>query len=403
MNTIKAKGILSVDTISKGNDTPWKRLNDYIIANIHEPTEFDFEKINVVHPYNSPEFSKLLANPLFYMTLHEQDKVADSIKLLCTFNGINPDKIKNITAVKPVEMTKEERNIDKISNELLGYIVKIGDTAVIEVYKRFDQIGQPSTIDYIVRAVEKHHDVTGCTEYIIKNKGNSIQDNIINYMTVVFGKVALKGIHIRLDSDNKDINDKIEISIGINTQQYTKEDRFSIMKEQLKVNKVGILTKYRESRSKDEFGRMGKGEKVSIRPAIFKGFKKSSSNEIYACFESYNSKYLYTREHWELEHDGEELQELVKDEVVIRLDELGIYNDFIGTKYHFSSAVQFEPGGETTMYQIETKEDGTSSIKGIVYTIPERIKAVFDDFGVEYDKEGLDNYIKATQDILRNY
>ena len=45
-----------------------------------------------------------------------------------------------------------------------------------------------------------------------------------------------------------------------------------------------------------------------------------------------------------------------------------------------------------------TNEAG--SVVGTVMTIPERAKAVFDDFGVEYDHESLDKYIEETRDIL---
>ena len=190
------------------------------------------------------------------------------------------------------------------------------------------------------------------------------------------------------------------MSIDIGKQTYTSKEKFDIMRSRLKVNHVGILTKYKDGRAKDEFGRSGKGEKISVRIALFKGFTRDTNDEILAHFQSYNNNYFYTHDHWYLEHDGEELNDLIYDDVYVKIDDLGIYNDFVGARYHFSSAVQYRPEGSVTMYHMESISDTKSSVVGERYTIPERIKAVFDDFGVDYDQESLDAYIESTRKIL---
>ena len=55
------------------------------------------------------------------------------------------------------------------------------------------------------------------------------------------------------------------------------------------------------------------------------------------------------------------------------------------------------------MYHMElNQETGEPKVVGKRYTIPERVKAVFDDFEVDYDREALERYIEETKRILNH-
>lgn len=399
MRSILAKAVLDLDTISKGNNTPWEDIEKYIKNNnITEPVEFDFKDINVIQPCSSNSFIKLLTNPMFYMVLHNSAKTVENISLMCVLNGID-NKVKNIETVYPKQMTAEERMTNMIVDEIMPYMsVRDDGVVVFDIYKRFDQIGQPSTVKYIEKAIERYVGENNAKDFLVYIKNSFVQPSVVGTISNMIDTFEKRGIQVEVKSDNTEIQNKIDMSIEIGKQSYTAAERLEIMKARLAINRVGILTKYKDGRAKDEFGRVGKGEKVSVRIAVFKGFVRNSAGEVLAKFDSYNSNYFYTRQHWYLEKDTEKLKNLVYDEVFVKIDELGIYNDFIGAKYHFSNAIQYNKSGTIIMYSIENNKVVSKS-----YTIPERIKAVFDDFGVEYEKDKLDTYIEITKRILAEY
>ena len=397
MQSVLARDILHLDTISKGNDKPWNRLMEYIDENPGvQPIEFDFKGISVVQPCSSTSFLKLLANQRFYMVLHNDAGNVNNIHIVCTLNNIPPDKIRNIEVAVPKQKTAEEKNIEAMVEQLMPYMEETDDGVVLNVHKRFDQIGQLATVKYIAGAIQHYIDVNGPNHFTVYTKMMSIQPSIIAAIADMVDTFKKSGIDVVVKSDDKEVQNKIDMAIDIGKRAYDSQERLDIMRSRLVKNRVGILIKYKEGRAKDEFGREGRGEKRSARIAQFKGFSHNRDGEVCAKFRTYNSNYFYTKEHWFLEHDREELKELVYDDIVVKVNDLGIYNDFLGAKYHFSTAIQYEPGGEITMYGL----NDIGSVTDTVMTIPDRIKAVFDDFGIEYDEESLEAYIEETRKIL---
>ena len=396
---ISARDILMVDTISKGNDKPWDKLIAYMEAECPkgEPVEFDFRGIEVIQPCNSNSFLKLLSNPDFCMTMYNNENTVNSIRLMCTLNNYDTSRIKNVNDIIPKTMSSEEKTIERMASQLMPYF-ETSDTGIqgtLNVHNRFDQIGQPNTVKYIEAAIKKYSEDTGVKDIKVYTKMMSIQPSVVETITDMIEQMHRDRIEVTFMSDDKDIQDKIDMRLDLGKANYSSSEKYNIMKSRLTMNRVGLLIKYKEGRGKDEFGRQGKGEKVMVRIALFKGFTKRD-NTILACFRSFNGNTFYTKSHWYLEHDCEELSSLNYDDILIPIDELGLYNDFLGSKYHFSNPIQYSKGGETIMYS--TNENG--SVVGTSMTIPERAKAVFDDFGIEYDHESLDKYIEETLNIV---
>lgn len=398
MEEILARSILNLDTISKSNDKPWERLIEYINnSSSTQPINFDFKGISVVQPCSSNSFFKLLANPRFYMTLHNSASTMNSIHIMCTLNNIPKEKVKNIDDVIPRQKTAEEKNIEMMVGQLLPYFeTNDNGDVTFNVFKRFDQIGQVNTVKYIEAAIRDYCSKNGCTALTVYTRRIDIQPSVVAMIASMVEALKKDGIEIAIVSDDKDIQNKISMSIDLGKRAYDSQERYDIIKSRLVKNRVGILIKYKEGKARDEFGREGRGEKQSVRIAQFKGICRNRDDELCAKFRTYNTHYFYTRTHWYLEHDGDQLRDLQYDDILIKMDDLGIYNDFLGSKYHFSSAVQYEPGGEVIMYGI----NDAGSVIDEKLTIPERIKVVFDDFGVEYDRDSLDAYIKETRKIL---
>ena len=183
------------------------------------------------------------------------------------------------------------------------------------------------------------------------------------------------------------------------TNKYTVEERRNAIMRNLKLNMPGMLIKYKKSKALDEFGREGKGEVVSSRIAIFRGLKQTSHGQTVAKIEVFNNNYFYTIEHWMVEHDYEEPTSLHNETLEIPLDELGICDLFLGSKYHFLLPIQ-QSESETQVVIKEVDDDGRN-VK-VRCTIPERMQIVFDSWNIKYDKQSLEESIEATKKFLEN-
>ena len=396
METINAHGILNVDTISRGNNKPWEKLLAYMAEhNINEPTNFDFNGIEIVQPYNSDSFLKLLGNPNFYMTIHNNPKVAASINVMMALVGGNSDRIRAVQAEIPKKETPEQRNLANMAKQLQEYFETNNGVGELHIYKRFDQIGVPKTVNYIREAMKLYHENTKVSHIVLYTSNISIQPCVTQEVANLVKDMAEVGITLEIVTDDPDLRVKLGIYHSIGANNYTLAQKFDIMKARLTKGRVGILTKYKEGRSTDEFGRMGRGEKAQVRVAIFQGFQKTDTT-VMAVFRSFNGNTFYPASHWQLEHDGEIMEDIKGDLVYIPISDLGIYNDFVGPRYHFSTPVQYSDEGSEYIYGA----DHEGKVHGRLMTIPERAKEVFEDHLIPYEHESLDAYIEETRRIL---
>lgn len=396
METIIARDILNIDTISRGNNKPWDKLIAYMEEhNIDTPTEFDFKGIMIVQPYSSNSFLKLLGNPNFYMTIYDNPKVAASINVLMTLAGGDPNRIKVVQPVIPKKESPEQIRIMNMAKQLQDYFETDGGMGKLHIYKRFDQIGVPKTVDFIREAMKMYHENTGINQITLYTSNISIQPHVLESIANLVKDMNEIGVKLTIETDNPDLRVKIGLYHSLSDNKYTLPQKFEIMKARLAKGRVGILTKYKEGRTTDEFGRMGRGEKVQVRVAIFQGFEKTDKN-VFAVFRSFNSNTFYPASHWQLEHDGEVMDDLKGDIVRVAIADLGIYNDFVGARYHFSTPVQYTTEGSEYIFGADM--DG--HVTGKLMTIPERAKAVLEDHLIPFEKESLDAYIEETKRVL---
>jgi hypothetical protein len=167
----------------------------------------------------------------------------------------------------------------------------------------------------------------------------------------------------------------------------------------VKQNTPGMLIKYKKSKALDEFGREGKGEVVSSRIAIFRTIYQDSSGHAIAKIETFNSNYFYTKEHWMVEHDGEVPSSLHSEVIEAEMTEIGLGDLFLGSKYHFILPIQ-QDESESQVVIESIDEDGRNIKKKC--TIPERMKLVFDSWGIEYNEESLNKSIEETKKSLED-
>ena len=233
-------------------------------------------------------------------------------------------------------------------------------------------------------------------KYVLYTKNIHIHDSVLEKLIVFTEELRLEGLEFEFLSDNKDMMDRYHASyVYVNSKYLTVEDKIKIISNIIPKHTVGMLARYKSSRALDKFGREGSGEIIICRAAIFLGFKKVG-DVVNAVFLEFNGNTFYTKDHWYLDNDGEVLKRLEKNIVSMDIEDLGIYNKFLGKKYHFMEPIQTDSEGYTTMYKL----DENGRVKHEKVSIPERIKLVLDDWGIKYNKELLDKCIEKTHSIL---
>lgn len=387
------------DTISRNNNRAWEgiidKLGDY--SEVKEDIMLDFKGINLIEPWLNDMFNKLISDERVNIKLYSSQQTIDTIDMACRLSNLKSGRFFNedIVIEQELVLTPEEKAILKSGEELQAYFEEIDGKHILQVYKRYTQLGSKKTVLYIEKAIEIYTEKNGTNSVWLNTDSMSVQQNVLEALARTIGKLFVKGIILKVMSTNEDVNNKISLYQHLDSNKnMTLNDKYIIAKSNLSVGVVGMLTKYKKSRAIDAFGRQGKGEAVSCRVAIYKGIKKSGDN-IWLAFTSYNGNTFYTRQHWFLEHNQEQLESLETQDILIPIQEIGLENYYLGSCYHFNMPIQYEEDGNTIMYDIE---DG--KVVHNTMTIPQRIKAVFDDWQVDYNESALINAMVETDKIL---
>lgn len=385
------------DTISKTNSKAWEILLNCLeeSENKDEDLLFDFKGIEIIEPWINDTFKKLISNERVHMKLYSSKKTVDTINMACRLSNLKADRFYNEEVITPPTMTPAEKRIINMANELQDYFISSEDTALFEIHRRFTQIGSIDTVTYIEKAVEIYAENTNIKKIILDIKNILLQSNLIELVANVIGRLYTKGIDFKVVSEDSDTMNKLGLYQHLaNNIFLSTADKYKIAKNNLEPGTVGMLTKYKRSKALDEFGRQGNGEPVSCRVALFNGFVKDKG-VLCLSFTSYNGNTFYTKDHWSLENDGEELEELLKEELLIPIPEVGVTDYYLGSRYHFMLPLQCSLEDSTVIYGIE---DGRVYHNKV--TIPVRIKTVLDDWGIEYQESSLIHAISETERIL---
>lgn len=397
MITKKLKELYCVDTISQ--DKGWKKVQE-AIADIDEEILIDFGNTNVVDPWQCSEFKQLLKNNLVHMQFVNSENIVNRIKMMCIIDGLDESHITNVEVEIPKEKSPEEKKIEHYGNELIHlFSVDSNGIATLELDKKYSQIQSTNTLSYIEYAIREIHDVQCVDKFILKIGKLVILPNVLQVIANMMVQFELEGFHLQVDSDDKEVITNMGLFIHIaTTNKYDTPQRMNAIVKNLKLNTPGMLIKYKKSKALDEFGREGKGEVISSRVAIFRGIKQSKDGVPLAQVETFNNDNFYTIEHWMVEHDYEEPTSLGNEILEIPLDNLGVCDLFLGSKYHFIMPIQREESESQVV--IKSVDENGKNIK-VKCTIPERMKLVFNSWGIQYDKQSLEDSIIKTQEELQ--
>lgn len=406
MKEILMRSLYPVDMVSKGNSKPWTIIMDYMEKNGKDTDVlFDFKGILLYPPTSDMEFRKMMLNEHIYLRIWNNVSLAEDIDRLCLLDGVKSGRVdsQQIKVKKP--KSDEEKRIECMAKELQKYFVKKSDTiSILEVYRRYDQLVMENTIKYIMEAIKLYTDNNQSVRSIVIDTGNIVVQTSIIEKLANMEKVLMmdfqRNISIEIESKNKEILRKLAIYNEIGNKNISPEEKLDYIRNMLVPGKVGLLMRYRDSKAVDEFGRKGRGEVVSNRIAIYRGLKRYGNNtNIVLSFTTFNKLTFCTKEHWYLENDNEILKRMDTDTVDVTLEQFGMYNKFLGSKYYFGAPIQPTDDNDenTTLYSIDTD---TGRLLSKDYTIPELIKAVFDDWDIEYNKEEIQYYIDESKRLI---
>lgn len=396
MRVIKVRDIYSVTQISKRNDRAWEKLID-TMEEIQEGQDvmLDFEGIELEEPWSNEVFNKLIRDERVHIKVYSSEAIKETVDLACRLGGLKPGRIENEDNI--IESTDDELSdgVKRMVQRFADAMITCDDRMLIDVTDIVDQISDENTIKSIELAIRECIEETGNKKYAVNTDSMFIQINIIEVLSRMIGRFRKEGIDVVVMSTDDDVVNKISIYQNLDRiKKLNTADRIRIFKETIELGTVGMISKFKETRRRDEFGRKGDGVPIVCRVCIFRGMEGEN-----VVLETFNGKYFFTRVHYSLDRDGEILQDLPREIYRIPIDDMGLCDKYIGSTYHFSKPIQYDERGSMETYEIT--EEG--SMRRVVLTLPQYIKLVLEDFEVEHDKVSLVNAINETDKYMRKY
>lgn len=386
--------IYPIDTISQ--DKSWQKIYE-CLKDTTEEIKIRFQDNTIVDPWRMEYFQKLVRLPNLHFAFINSEQLVNRLKIMFIMEDLDVSRIENIEVAVPHVKTPEELRLEKLGTNVFNNFKVDNGCASLDLENMYSQLGSPNTFDYVKFAVDKMIDEQGIKEFYLNIGGISAVNRVLELFAEMQIDYKRNGVNIDINiTDEENLKNFGLFSHQIRNARYTPELRAKYIIKFLKkhVNMPGMLIQYKKSRALDEFGRQGKGEKIMSRIAIIRGISGGTVR-----IETFNNNYFYTHQHWMVTHDNQVPTELKTDIKDVKIDELGFCNEFLGSRFHFMEAIQRDKA-ESTKVIYSITDDGTNLSK--LCTIPERMKIVFDDWGIQYDKDMLDRAIKLSNESVNS-
>ncbi len=393
MKVIKVSDIYNVTQISKTNNDAWEKLIE-VMKNETGDVQLDFLDIRLEEPWNNEAFKKLLGNERVHIKIYSSEKVKDTIEMACRLGNLKTGRVENEDEIIEDIVPNRNAEVEILTKRFRDSIDIVKGVGMLDLADLIGQISGFNTVKAIENAIEYFSDMTGTKEFAINTEYMFIQINIIELLAKMIGKFRSKGITVTILSKEKEVEGKIRIYQCISsTSKLTPADKVKMFNDIIDKGTVGMLSKFKDTKRLDEFGRKGEGKPIICRVAIFDHIDKNME----AHFTTFNGKYFYTKMHYALENDGEELKALRVEKIKVPIQQLGLCNRYFGSLYHFNFPVQQSLEDYITTYG----EDADGMLVEKKITLPQHIQSVLKDFGVKYNEPSLINAIIETDNYLK--
>lgn len=396
MKVVNVKQAYNLSYIGRNNDI-WRDMMKELDG--EEAVLFDFRNVSLQEPWKNEQFKIFITDNRVHMKVYTAEEIKNTLDALLLLSNSNPGRIENENIVVKSVLSTKDKTRKMIETRLKGAIILEDEGKIVRfpINKLFSQIGDYLTIEGIKCAIQSTVEENDKIETVIVDFGPmSIQTDVFEKISNMDEELGLNNIEIELESQNDQILGYIDILRCIKgAKDLTDTDKMERFSNMFKPGDVGMLTVFKETRKTDLVGRMGNGEALYCRPAIFDGFERSNGT-IYLLFRSFPKKFFYTRNHYYLDNDGERLSGLnpLKQKFVI--SEIGLQREYTGTKGHFNAPIQYDPKDNISTYR-----SGTTEVVRV--TLPGYIKMVLDDHKYNYNRSRLLNDIITTEKYLAQF
>ena len=376
---------------------------------------FDFRGVELVRPWKCERFKKFFANPAIYFRIYTSETVKNTIDTMCRIGGMPDGRVENVDIIStaPRQAKPHEIRIQRMAGLLYGatsVVPGFGGTenwGKMNVYEVMSTFGGHESGIAMGEAIKRHAAENGLTKYRV-NLGTVVVAPIsVEDISKEVFELAKQGIDVTVASMDNKTTERLRLWLSKTaSREYTEEQRLQILKETTTKGFVGMLTRYKKTERRDEFGRSGDGEAVACQPAIYLGIRKDKSGVTVAVFKQFFLKTFMPKLQWAMDNDGDEHPGLESRILEIPLVHLGIHGMYMGRFYHFREPNLQTANDIVTTYMAQESdgsdghEVGDTVAKVVRVSLPQHIKNTLEDFDIEYDTESLNASIRESKALL---
>lgn len=396
MVTIRLKELYDATQVSARNTEAWRLVAAKAKEYRDNEIELETEGILIEDPTANVEFRKMMTDQRIKLVLHNSTELTKQIKVFCLACGYSEDRVRNEGVVESITTVKQLYD-SALVKELTENIQEGGNEIYIDISKVVSQVGSDKTVMSIIEAIK------------LKTEGSHFNVVTLDFNNIHIQEHVLPLLHSNLKDmaesmtvmvanlpDTKVFNDIKSEDEGFNSRVPLRE-KYKLFKENIPKGTVGFLCMYKKSTKVDRLGRHGDGVPIWSRFAIYRGCKKDG-NGYRLVFDVYRASDFWTKIHQQMELEISN-PTLPSMRVEMAFEELGILDKYTGTDYHFNYPIQYKNADSIYMRTTEMYGNQLATVFGAV-RLPMVAKYVLDDFGVQYNKEKLEEAIAETNKVL---
>ena len=393
MEIISVRDILKVDTISRSTGA-WKELIK--LANGTDgDILFDFRGIQLIEPWTNEDFKQLMKNERVHLKVYTAEETKNTIELMLAIGHLKTGRVENEDIMVEYTLTDKEKKVLFAKEQILDNMKMVDGKMSIEIGNIRSFISESITVEGLQHAIEKHVTESGIKEFKVGLSGVTITDPMLLKLAELINHFEEQGIFVEMTSNEDEVINKIITFQCIGSKQLSARERFEIFKETIRPKTVGMLARYSKTGRLDSLGRMGDGQPIMCRPAIFDGFVKRDG-VVHARFTTFPLSTFYTKQDYCLDNDGASLKTPRTEVMYAAMPDIGLCDKFTGREFHFNMPIQLTQEDGYTTYRVK---DG--NIETIKIILPEYIKRVLDDHTIEYDSAALLDAIVENKKLLK--
>ena len=380
--------IVGLGVISQ--EKSWEKVYNAVMENHLEDAVIDMKNIELENPWSFHWYGKLMHDTNVKLKFTNKESLAESLRMQAVMDGIDPNRIILISLPKKVVKTSYQKKVEASAKRYVERI-EVDDSVVsLDLNNVLAQITDTGTIEAIQMAFEewlKNHE-WNYDYFVILCDKLVMDDSVIKAIAEFIVRFSRRQIEVNVDI-KEEYGEKMMLMIKhIERGEVSLQDRLAFWKN-LPVGRVGVLKKYKQTKRLDELGRMGDGEEISCRVAIFEGVSVVKG-VVKLNFREFNESSFITEKQWFYEDsESDEPFELESIQTEATVPEVGFDTEFYGTKYHF---IRIEHCNKDSFKEVVT---GIVDDKAVVDScnLAGRAKMVFDSWGIKYDSKELSKHV----------